>query len=103
MIVIVSVSVSVKYIFVISPADAFSFLDVVKELITLPATLVSLNCGAAFAVTVTYIVFNVKAPIVSVALMITGCANSPSPLLVVLNAVTVGNTASFNTPATIFT
>ena len=77
---IVSLSASVKYILVTSAAVAFSFLAVVKDVITLPAADVSLNCGALFKLTVKYIVFVVAVPKVSTALKIIGCASSPSPL-----------------------
>ena len=52
-IVIVSLSASVKYIFATSPAEAFSFLEAENPLVsTLPPGPVNLHTGAALGVTV---------------------------------------------------
>ena len=61
----------------------FSLTLPVCDVICAPLTLVVLNIGAVFGVTLIKIVALVDKPATSVTFVKKGCANSPSPLLTV--------------------
>ena len=99
-IVIASLLVSVKYILpILEFVVSFSFLLIVKEVITEPTAEVCLNTGAELAVTLMYTVLVVVVLNVSVTLTWTGCAYVPSPLLSVLKSSVVGTLFNVTAPA----